>query len=135
MRNLTTLTLLCAVALTFACNKNENANIGDKKLIGKWQLSETLADPGNGSGKWTAVSGDDAKKYFKLKADGTTEGTAFEGYTKYAVKDSLFLRLIKPDKSAILYRFNISNTSLTLSPDSPSRCIEACGTLFKRAKD
>lgn len=55
--------ILLLLTCTYSCKKNS-----DPALVGKWQLTETLVDPGNGSGTFQDVSSD---KTIKFKSNGT----------------------------------------------------------------
>ena len=118
--------LIAAILFFTACGKE---SVKNATLAGKWKLVESLIDPGDGSGKWLPVT---ASTYLELKADGTTSGTTFPTYVSYVVKDSVKLTFTLTDKTIQNYRYKISHDTLSMSPDGPSRCIEACGIRFKK---
>ena len=49
--------LLIAIGILFSCDSDDDSN-SNSELIGKWKLIEILADPGGGSGTFTAVDSD-----------------------------------------------------------------------------
>jgi len=128
MKNFAFSLLIGAILLIVACGK-ESVKSGNASLTGKWKLVQTLMDPGDGSGVWTVAF---ASTELQLNADGTTSGTAFPTYVSYVVKDSVTLTFTLNDKSLQNYRYKISHDTLSMSPDGPARCSEACGIRFKK---
>src|SRR5450432_3061239 len=64
------LVLLTAILFSLvACNKTATQTI-NRSIIGKWKLSEYLADPGDGSGAWHPVDSSNPS-YLEFKKDGT----------------------------------------------------------------
>jgi hypothetical protein len=120
--------LTAAILFTAACGK-EGVKSGNATLAGKWKLVESLADPGDGSGKWLPVT---TSTQLLLNANGTTGGTAFPNYVSYAIKDSVTLTFSQSDKTIQNYRYKISHDTLSMSPDGPIRCFEPCGIRFKK---
>ena len=128
--------VLATVVLFAACSKDNMEIIdvyGDPSVLnGKWKLSETLADPGDGSGEWKKVSRE-TNSYIVFKEDGSLSGDAFADYTTYAVQDSIILKFTKADGVTFQnYGYKLQNRALSLSPAGPIRCIEACGIRFKK---
>jgi len=123
------LSLLIATILFVAACGKESVKSGNASLTGKWKLVQSLLDPGNGSGKWLPVT---TSTELQLNANGTTSGTTFPTYVSYIIKDSVTLTFSQADKTIQNYRYKISHDTLTMSPDGPARCIEACGIRFKK---
>jgi len=118
--------------LIFSCNKGSNHPTDDKSsLLGKWILVETLQDPGDGSGKWTAV---DQQNYYylRLNTDSTVETNCFTGLggaKKFrAVNDSV-INFIYANGQTMINRYLLDNSSLTVT----GGCYEPCGSKFVRA--
>jgi hypothetical protein len=136
MNTFTRTVIIAAVLFVSACSK-ENMEIIDvyanpDVLIGKWKLSETLADPGDGSGQWKKVA-NDTNQYIEFKADGKFSGNIYVDYTTYAVRDSSIITFTKAD--GVTYqneRYKLQGGVLSLSPAGPIYCIEACGARFKK---
>ena len=140
MKYLTCLFLCGVILFVSSCIKELAA---DKKmaqpaiknnvaLTGKWKFVESLLDPGDGSGKWLPVQ---VSAEFELKDDGTTTGNAFPNYITYTLKDSVTLTFKQADTTTQNYFYKISNDTLTMSPAGPIRCIEACGSRFKKVNN
>src|SRR5258708_4897247 len=134
MKALTFTFLLFAGFFLFTCKKGGSPTIPDNTLTGKWKLSESLADPGDGSGKWMPVAAALSSRYVQFDGNGKLEGTAFPNDVSYVVKDSITLTFISKDNVQQNYRYSIENGSLDMSPDGPIRCYEACGTRYVRVK-
>jgi len=114
--------------LFVACSKTSNQNPQNKlTLTGKWTLTETLADPGDGSGKWTAVS---RQNYFylRLNTDFTAESNyiQFSVLEKYSVINDTTISFLFQNGSSKTYNYRIDNTSLKIT----GGCYEACGAKF-----
>ena len=136
MRTYTKMLVFLAVVIFAACSKN-NMDIIDvfgnpAVLTGKWKLSETLADPGDGSGQWRKVT-IESNEYIIFGADGKLSGNAFKDYSTYVVQDSTTLKFTKPDGVTYQnYSFKLQGGALSMSPAGPIMCIEACGIRFKK---
>lgn len=76
MKHLLRLALLLCVASLLACHKTDSNTAGTSSIAGTWQLVETLADPGDGSGTWRAVTTAD-QTFITFTANGQIQGTAF----------------------------------------------------------
>lgn len=138
MKILTKVLLLAVVVLISACSKN-NMDVIDvyadpAVLKGKWKLSETLADPGDGSGQWQKVP-KQSKDYIVFGEDGELSGNAFKEYSTYSVQDSTTLKFTKPDGVTYQnYSYKLQGGTLSMSPAGPIMCIEACGIRFKKVE-
>ncbi len=127
MRKIPAVLIIILVSTLFSCKKTGiNGNV---PLTGNWVAVQDLADPGDGSGTWQPLQ---VKTTAQFSADGSVSGTAFEGYTKYVVKDSITLTFTKPDKSFENFYYQIKHDTLTMSPAGPVICFEPCGTKFKK---
>lgn len=115
--------MLCMVVLV-SCSKSD-ANCADKGAVtGTWKLVETLADPGDGSGKWQPAS---ASLTLTFHPDGAIGGDAFPQARRYEVASNTNLRFTFADGTFINYNYALTETTLTLSGGG---CIEACGAKF-----
>jgi len=110
----------------WGCQKKKESPVENEGIVGKWKLTESLSDPGDGSGKWQPA--DPAHpKYVEFRADGGVLAT--EGYPigYLLVSDStMTLRFLGGD--SLPYRYKLTATRLTLNPP----CIEACGLHYAR---
>jgi hypothetical protein len=123
------LLILLTIVMASACSLYKGRS-SSSPLAGKWQLTETLSDPGDGSGKWVpAETG--VIKYVTFGTDGTVGGNALAGTTRFAYTDSTHIALTqKGNTLPVTYRYKISQSTLTLNPP----CREACGMRYVRMK-
>lgn len=129
------LKILSLITLAFlfllgSCDK-ENANLDRKSLSGKWILTESLADIGNGKGTWKAVPKKDVK-HVEFKADGALSGDAFPDYISYTIKDSVTISMTHKNQSIQNYTYRFEDDKLSMSPAGPMICIEGCGSRFEK---
>jgi|GEM_PF-1692429 len=124
---LTLLVIISAVLFT-ACGSQKGQSVHDK-LEGRWQLTETLNDIGDGSGKYTPVTADSS--YIMFSKSGLVSGNAIYGATNYKITDSTHIALtIKGNTAPLNYRYKVESNALELN----APCREACGLRFKRMK-
>ncbi|GGM90784.1 hypothetical protein GCM10010967_24810 [Dyadobacter beijingensis] len=99
-------------------------------LVGKWKIVEYLADPGDGSGKYQAVTGESGH-IIEFKENGEfveTKGLAQSStpmFNAYKVLEGNKIEMIPIDKNApshTWYYSELSAGKLTLGYG----CIEAC---------
>ena len=126
-------TLLLFLGLFLITCKKDSSGSFDNTLTGRWKLSETYADPGNGSGKYLPVSKTNTA-YVIFNTDGTLNGTAFPNDVSYAVKDSVTLAITSKSNEVENYAFKITNGVLQMSPAGPNFCIEGCGQRFSKVR-
>jgi hypothetical protein len=118
--------LVCSVT---ACEKN--IQLHNSSIVGKWKLSEYLADPGDGSGTWQPAD-PSHPGYLEFNVDGTLTISPYNIYNSdhYQVtSDSTMIFLRGSESFPMGYHF--SETLLTLHPS----CIEACGERFIPVKE
>lgn len=131
MKALSYVFLTLVSVLTLSCEQGDDPERLDKSaLVGTWRLSETLADPGDGSGRWRPVSEEGGEKIVEFKQDGKLGGTAFHDFKQYVIKDSITVTFSKENKEIQNYSYKIDDGTLTMSPAGPIQCIEACGIRF-----
>ena len=118
------------LVLIFSCKKDNTSGAG---IYGKWRLTETLADPGNGLGEWMKVSAS-SNDYVEFRPDGKVKSTLFAEYATYVLTDSTTITFSKENKTVQHYRYSIKDGVLTMSPNGPIYCIERCGSRFKKAE-
>ena len=117
--------LVCVIA----CNKKNGATAGkraDGSIVGKWKLTESLADPGDGSGVWTAADPVNPV-YLEFKEDNSlifTPSGIYNSDHYRILSDStiLFLR----DTDQLQLRYKLLENKLTLTPP----CYEPCGQKY-----
>ena len=115
--------LICL--LIISCKKSSSGSGGD--IVGRWKLQQSLADPGNGLGKWETVV---PSTIVVFSSGGKFSGGNyfFSGFNRYSVEnDSVMVFGSTVTNSSIKVRYTLSSYSLDIYPP----CIEACG--FKLA--
>ncbi|GAA4320653.1 hypothetical protein [Flaviaesturariibacter amylovorans] len=115
-----------------ACSKSTTTTEGTG-IAGTWKRTETLMDPGNGSGQWGALPANE-QSTVTFGADGsirTANHWYLARYQQYRVLSSSQLRIYgNADDSATLgYEFHKGRLRLNL------QCIEACKDGFVRVGD
>jgi len=131
MKKILLLLLAFASVIHVSCKKSDNNNDGSSEVYGKWKLTETMFDIGNGKGKYTKVNG--KIKYLTLEksADkaGKFKGDAFPDLFSFRILDSVKMEVYSNTyKMPIVYQYKVSAKSLQLNPP----CFEGCGYRFVR---
>jgi hypothetical protein len=122
MKNLHNLILVFIILSLTACEKSGSDNL----ITGKWKLTETLADPGDGSGKWQSVSG--SKTYLILNSDGSITGSGDTSFNQYRIIDDRMIEFVFQNGTTTIRNYKLSGNSLEIS----GGCYEACGTRYKK---
>ena len=107
----------------FACEKKA---VEGNVVEGRWKLTEYLADPGDGSGKWMPANSDNPS-YIEFKGGGSLVFTPLNVYGSdhyQIVNDSLMIFLRGVEK--FQFRYQLSGKMLILYPP----CIEQCGSKY-----
>ena len=109
-----------------ACQK-KSAPVENESIVGKWRLTESLSDPGDGSGKWQPAD-PLHPQFLEFRPDGTavSPGSATVGYK--IISDSTLLFIT--DADSIPLRYHFTKTTLALTPP----CYEACGMHYVAVK-
>jgi hypothetical protein len=116
--------LLVFSVVYLSCKKHED---GPGEIYGTWKLTETMQDPGDGSGKYHKVKGD--VKYLTLDRSGQISGDALSHLQSFKVLDSVKMEVVeKASMNPLIYYYKVSASSLTINPP----CIEGCGYRFVR---
>lgn len=115
--------------ILISCSKSEVNKKGEIQVAGKWKLTESLVDIGNGNGKWTKVSNSNVSyPYIIFKNDSTLESNIFVDMRRYSIIDSTKIRFTFFDNRKITYSYSMKNSSLVINPP----CIEGCGYRFEK---
>lgn len=125
------LLLLAIVTIIVSCKKSDNNNDRPGEVYGKWKLTETLYDIGNGQGKYTKVTGE--AKYIKVEKSGNQagkfKGDAMPNLLSFKILDSVRMEVYSSNyQMPTIFRYQVSANSLELNPP----CIEGCGYRFSR---
>jgi hypothetical protein len=119
------ITALSFFLITLACTKSADNN---SSIIGRWKLTETLADPGDGSGIWMPAT---TNYIIQFNEDSTANENPVNPYrnvNRYSVINDSTLTLFYSNGTSFSYYFKIESNTLTIM----GGCIEACGTKYKR---
>lgn len=95
-------------------------------LAGKWRLTHTLADPGDGSGRWMQAK---SETYLILHQDGTLSGDQGTQYKSYTIIDDSKIEFTLHNNAKTTSFYKIVSGSLELMHS----CIEACGSRYIKA--
>ncbi|MBO9673632.1 MAG: hypothetical protein J7577_09310 [Sphingobacteriaceae bacterium] len=131
MKKIFLLILATAGLLYISCKKSEHNNDGPGEVYGKWKLTETMFDPGDGSGKYKKVTGEAKYLILSKSADkaGKFEGDALPDLFSFRILDSVKMEVYSNTyKMPLTYYYKVSAKSLELNPP----CIEGCGYRFVR---
>ncbi|KAA8486838.1 hypothetical protein BDE36_1088 [Arcticibacter tournemirensis] len=135
MKTLSYVLLTLISVITLSCERGDGPDGLDRTaLLGKWRLSESLADPGDGSGRWKPVDEEYSKKIVEFKRNGKLGGTAFGDLNQYVIKDSVTITFLKANKKEQEYWYSIKDDTLAMGPTWPTHCLEPCGMRFVKVK-
>ncbi|SDF97620.1 hypothetical protein SAMN05421827_102293 [Pedobacter terrae] len=123
------LLLLALVGIINGSCKKSDDRPGE--VYGEWKLTETLADIGNGQGKYKKVTGE--AKYLKVERSGDQvgrfTGNAMPNLLSFKILDSVRMEVYSSNyQMPAIFRYQVSAKSLELNPP----CIEGCGYRFVR---
>ncbi|MDB5197786.1 MAG: hypothetical protein JWP88_2157 [Flaviaesturariibacter sp.] len=123
----TGLLFLMAFVSILSCQKKTVARYTE--IAGRWQRTETLIDPGDGSGQFSPVSGADATVVeFKENGMLTAPGHWYlSRYNRFAVLSDTQLRLYTPANDSLTLTYSLAS-KLTIN----YQCIEACRDRFTK---
>ena len=122
-------TILAVALVLLSCNDDE---IVAPELIGTWQLSEVLADPGDGSGTFTPV---ESNRTVTFLSSGKVESSESlcpgeisqgKGIGIYSLQDSTIIATCPDQEISINMTFTIEEANLILIYP----CIEACAEKY-----
>lgn len=122
IKKITLALLIITTFMYISCKKGQD---GPGEIYGRWKLTETLADPGDGSGVYTKVKG--AAKYINIDRSGKIEGDAIPEILSYKILDSVQIEVTtKSYDKPLIYQYKVTSNTLTINPP----CIEGCGYRF-----
>ena len=124
--------LSVALIFLFSACKKEEVTLDSSSLPGKWWMSESYMDIGNGKGNWKKTK---SNVLLEFKNDGSIAGNAFPHYVRYTVKDSVTLVFYTQDETEQNYSYDFVNGKLSMSPAGPTWCTDGCGTRFTKISD
>jgi hypothetical protein len=131
MKKILLLLLAFASVIDLSCKKSDNNNDRPGEVYGKWKLTETMFDIGNGKGKYTKVNGEIKYLTLEKSADkaGKFKGDALPDLYAFRILDSVKMEVYSNTyKMPIIYQYKVSAKSLQINPP----CFEGCGYRFVR---
>ena len=126
--------LVALALLGLVINCSEDPEVGDKTLVGRWELIEVLNDPGDGSGTFQPVESD---KYIEFLLNGEIRSNGNLCSSGGNIDNPSSGNYILPDSILSIEdcprpfgptRFRIENGSLILSYS----CIEPCEEKYNK---
>jgi hypothetical protein len=114
--------------LLSSCEEDLNTST----IIGQWKLTETLADPGDGSGTYQAYDGNQIVTIYSDSSVTFNESlfclpqTLDGGLSATIAGDSVYW-----EACDLTFRYELKNDLLFFYPP----CIEPCGYKFEKIKD
>jgi len=128
--------IILFLVLAAACTSQseDDLEFNQENLVGTWTLTETLVDPGDGSGTFKKV--EDGYS-FTFKADGSFTSTRLQecqmGTYRIEENSKLVFNYDCDDFTEVYEdTASFSGDDLITSPVFPSRCIEACQNKFRK---
>jgi hypothetical protein len=118
--------ILMAVMVLAVAGCKKNSSVEDGGLIGKWKLTESYADPGDGSGTWHMADPSNPQ-YLEFRDDGRLIFSPADMYDSdhYQVTSDSTMNFIRGSESFPM-RYHLSENMLSLFPP----CIEGCGLKY-----
>ena len=133
MKNLF-LIFLFATITSCSTTFNSPADLDTKEITGKWQLTESLADPGDGSGTWQTVENG---RTLEFDEDGMVYSSTSFCYGE-EIHEATYDASEKMISSNCADRnvelsYELKEGKLFVTPHNP-RCAEACGTKYSKVE-
>ncbi len=132
------LIIVLFATMTSSCSTTPNSpdiSLDKEEITGKWHLTETLADPGDGSGTWKTVENG---RILEFENDGIVTSSTTYCYNEeiYEASYDTAEKMINSDCAdrTIALRYEIKEGDLFIYPHNP-RCIEACGSKYEKVED
>ena len=110
-----------------ACTKSSDKT--SSSVIGRWKLTETLADPGDGSGRWMPATTEYIIQFNKDSTAYENPVNPYRNVSRYSATNDSTLTLFYSNGTSFNFYFKIESNTLTIM----GGCIEACGTKYRRA--
>jgi hypothetical protein len=109
-----------------ACKKSSVPLQINSSIVGKWKLSESYSDPGDGSGTWQKADPLNPS-YLTFNPDGSLDITPPDIYNPdhYKLTSDSTMFFYRGSDS-IYMRYSFSETLLSIYPP----CIEGCGERY-----
>lgn len=125
--------VMIIAVFVMGCRKSsDTTNTNPHSIIGKWILTESLTDPGDGSGTWQPAD-KPGFYYLVFGADSsslqTNLSTGYGSATNYKLLSDSTLRFTFSNGSDRTFYYRLADAQLTIT----GGCIEACGSRFRKS--
>jgi hypothetical protein len=123
-------TFFILFAVVMSCSKSSTKTPETNgSIIGKWIPVAYLADPGDGSGTWQAVTEDTGYIIFNADSSASSNVNPYFGTLQaYHILSDSTLTYVYSDGTVFNHSFKLEGNSLTIL----GGCIEACGVKYKK---
>lgn len=113
-----------------SCTKSSTKTTGTNgSIVGKWIPVAYLADPGDGSGKWQAVTEDNSYIIFNADSSASSNVNPYFGTLQsYHILSDSTLTYVYSDGTVFNHSFKLEGNLLIIM----GGCIEACGVKYTR---
>jgi len=134
MKNLFLIFLFATITSSSTTFKSP-VDLDNKEITGKWQLTESLADPGDGSGTWQTVENG---RTLEFDENGMVYSSTSFCYGEQ-INEATFDASEKMISSNCADRnvelsYELKEGKLFITPHNP-RCAEACGTKYSKLEN
>ena len=127
--------VLVTLSMLLSCSEDNSRKSETNEFLGKWKMTETLIDPGDGSGTYVPVSGEYFLEFFPNGTVGTNymlctlSGTNTGSYTSpyFAEEQYIQSQTCNANQDFQIY-YQMDGENLILYYP----CIEACQVKFMR---
>ncbi len=136
MKNLLFIALFATLA--GGCSSTPNSpdlNLDKGEITGKWQLTETLSDPGDGSGTWQPVENGKTLEFTSNGLVKSSTSFCHEEDINETSYDNVE-NMISTDcgENTFELKYEVKDGDLYVYPHNP-RCAEACGSKYEKIED
>lgn len=119
------------LAVIMSCSKSSTKTAeANGSIVGKWIPVAYLADPGDGSGTWQAITEDNSYIIFNADSSASSNVNPYFGTLQsYHILSDSTLTYVYSDGTVFNHSFKLEGNTLTVM----GGCIEACGVKYTRA--
>lgn len=129
--------IILSTAIT-SCSTTANSpdlNLDKEEITGKWQLTASLADPGDGSGTWQPVENGRTLEFTsKGLVKSSTSFCSGEDINETSYDNTEKIISTDCGENTFELKYELKDGDLYVYPHSP-RCIEACGSKYEKVED
>jgi len=132
MKSLLSIVLFASILSCSTTPKSPHMDLDAKEITGTWHLTETLADPGDGSGTWQTVENGRTLEFTGDSIVSSSTSFCNENESNEVTYDSdqKMIHIDCGEKEFVL-RYELKEGNLFIYPHNPS-CVEACGSKYEK---